>query len=589
MNSLLLGYDALGGKIRLTEEERRTHMHVIGSSGSGKSKLLEWMMRGDLRNYQGFCLIDPHGTLYDAVANYAAHHVLKRDVIFLNLSEPNDIIAFNPFRRLPHGDLGVQVDRRVAATMHAWNVRNTDETPTLGRTLRLVYTVLIEQGLTLPQASPLIDFEEKRLRTLLVDRTASALVQQEWEELMKLTRREWREEVLSAKNRLFRLINSTTLSRFMGMPAAGLDLQAIMDEGKVLLINLRRSDHLSEENARVFGAFVVHEFFEAAFRREQDAFGRDPKPYYLYLDEFQNFVSLDIAGMLDQVRKFGLYLTLAHQRFGQLDEDVVEAALSHCHIKAVFGGLTVPNAKRMAEELFIGKLDPKKVKAAIYQTKFWPKYERDRVYTKGSSHGTSSTVGTQSGSGRVEGSASGSHAAYASGFFQANDWIGAPSGSGFNSTDTFGSSEARSSGSSDFDSTSDSEGWMDTESESVADIPIFVPVPFEELSSVQYYTIEEQLIELTAALKRQYPRHCFIEIHQREAQPMLVPFVEEPYTPPSSVRWYLQKMLAAQNALPAAEADRLIKEADEALRARLTQAESDEAQEAKQTKEDYYE
>ena len=60
-------------------------MHVLGSSGSGKSRFLEWMIRGDLRNRQGFCLIDPHGELYDATAAYCARHVLDRDLILLNL------------------------------------------------------------------------------------------------------------------------------------------------------------------------------------------------------------------------------------------------------------------------------------------------------------------------------------------------------------------------------------------------------------------------------------------------------------------------------------------------------------------------
>ena len=89
--------------------------------------------------------------------------------------------------------------------------------------------------------------------------------------------------------------------------------------------------------------------------RRKDERGRDPKPYYLYLDEFQNFVSLDIARMLAEVRKFGLFLVLAHQYFEQLDEDITSAALNNCQIKAVFGGLSVGNARRMAEELFIGK------------------------------------------------------------------------------------------------------------------------------------------------------------------------------------------------------------------------------------------
>src|SRR5438132_6521321 len=109
----------------------------------------------------------------------------------------------------------------------------------------------------------------------------------------------------------------------------------------------------------------------------------EPVPYHLYLDEFQNFVSIDIADMLDQVRKFGLFTILAHQRFGHLDENITDAVLTNCRIKAVFGGLPTQSARLMAEELFIGDLDAKKIKAAIYQTKFWPKYSRDKVYTSG--------------------------------------------------------------------------------------------------------------------------------------------------------------------------------------------------------------
>src|SRR5437588_11929080 len=115
MNPLLLGYDARRRSIRLDADDRKIHMHVIGSSGSGKSQFLEWMIRGDLRNRQGFCLIDPHGTLYQSVLDYAAHHVLPSDIILLNLSRPDSVVGFNPFRRSPTGDISVQVDNRIKA------------------------------------------------------------------------------------------------------------------------------------------------------------------------------------------------------------------------------------------------------------------------------------------------------------------------------------------------------------------------------------------------------------------------------------------------------------------------------------------
>src|SRR5712671_6522531 len=123
MKSLMLGFDGRGQPIRLMANDRLIHTHVIGSSGSGKSKFMEWLMRGDLRNGQGFCLIDPHGSLYDEMADYCAYRV-DREVILLNLSTPDIVVGFNPFQRAPQGDISVQVDRRIAATMHAWNVKD---------------------------------------------------------------------------------------------------------------------------------------------------------------------------------------------------------------------------------------------------------------------------------------------------------------------------------------------------------------------------------------------------------------------------------------------------------------------------------
>ena len=87
------------------------------------------------------------------------------------------------------------------------------------------------------------------------------------------------------------------------------------------------------------------------------------------------------------------------------------------------------------------------------------------------------------------------------------------------------------------------------ETESEADIPIFVPVPFQELSSIQHYTPEEQLLEFTAALKEQFPRHCFIKIHQKDTQPMLVPFVKRFYTAAKNLAWYEERLLKAARAL----------------------------------------
>ena len=208
------------------------------------------------------------------------------------------------------------------------------------------------------------------------------------------------------------------------------------------------------------------------------------------------------------------------------------------------------NARRMAEELFIGKLDPKKIKASIYQTKFWPEYRRDKAY------GKSTSTGSSHGSMVSNASASFSGMASSESFFTGDQWFGS-------GVSPMATNEASSSGTTSSSSSGYSDAYSDSSSESEVDIPIFFPVPFQELSSVTYYSLEEQLTELTAALKYQFQRHCFIEIRQQETQPLLVPFVEPVTTfnhSRKNLDWYVEQQHEKQHALPAAEVDRLLTE-----------------------------
>lgn len=550
MKPLILGHGVNERPICIAPEERQAHMHIIGSSGSGKSKFLEWLIRQDLMERQGFCLIDPHGTLYRDVLNYCAYKVLDHEVVLLNLSDPTHILGFNPFKRVQQGDISVQVDRRISATMHAWGVENTDETPTLERTLRLIYTALIEQGLSFHHAQYLIDFNSHEIRSELVRQIDSSLVRREWDELQGLKPKDFRSEVLSAKNRLFRLLTSKTLSRFLNASGANLSLADIIENGKVLLVNLAPSDYLSAENAKVFGALLVNEFFEVA-RRRVPKYGQELKPYFLYLDEFQTFVSLDITKMLDQVRKYKLFAVLAHQRFGQMGKDLCDAVLANCRIKAVFGGLPAESARMMAEELFIGELDPTQVKVAIYQTKFWPTYARDKVYTYSSSTGHSLGRGDNralgSGSAEVQGE-----------FFKPADWFG---------SELVGESIVTNSSGSEVSGQHSSETDFIGDASGEADVPIMLPVPFQELSSLQFFTNDEQLTSLTAALKEQFGRHCFVKLHHEKTQPMRIPFVEEYAPTQENLFWYEERLLKAAHASPAGIVDEQIAKEEVAIAA----------------------
>lgn len=535
MRNLFIGFDAQGKKIYLTPEDRATHMHIIGSSGSGKTKFMEWMIRGDIKNNQGLCLIDPHGSLYEDIVKWCAyHHLLEKNIILLNPSSGDHVVGFNPFQRTGE-DISVKVDYQITATIRAWGLEDTDETPTLERWLRCIYHTLNEKNLTISAAQYLISYFEKEVRDYLTSGLSSSLIKEEWRELsLSKTPIQFHEQILSTKNKLFRFLCSKQIQRFMGSEKGPqLDLREIMDKGKILLVNLAESEYLSRENARLFGALLVNEFFQQAKRRKPDQFGRPPKPFYLYLDEFQNYVSSDIAYILDQARKFGLHLILAHQRLGHLEreKDVIDAVLTNAKIKAVFGGLRRSDAKLMVEEMFVNQLDLKEIKKAIYQTKFWPLYSRDKVYTTARGHTTGHFTSEATGTGMT---------------------IREPEGEGWFETPAVSFTEHSSFASGEMEA--------ETETEAVADIPIFIPVPLKELTSEEYWKLEEQIWRMSDALKAQFPRHCFIKILNQKTQPMLVPKVKDYALFEETLLNYQHQLCTQINALPKSEVDKLLKQ-----------------------------
>jgi hypothetical protein len=186
---ILIGWDARGRPIELGPEEREsTHMHVIGGSGTGKSKFLEWMVRRDAREGHGVCVIDWHGTLYDDILRYFAYQDVgrpgdDRSVILLNPSQPDFISGFNPFVRTG-GDLSVQVSRRVDATIRPWGVTDTNDTPTFARLCRVLYTFMVENAETLPNASLLLQFKNAALRAYAAEHVSDPMMRAEWEEFM---------------------------------------------------------------------------------------------------------------------------------------------------------------------------------------------------------------------------------------------------------------------------------------------------------------------------------------------------------------------------------------------------------------------
>jgi len=549
-------------------------MHVIGGSGTGKSKFLESIIHGDLREGHGLCLIDWHGSLFRDVLTYCQHFNIGlphfgvsdfRSVILLDPSHPNFITGFNPFMNRGD-DISTQVSKRIDATVKPWGATNTNETPTFARLARVLYTFMAEAGETLPNAATLLEFDRRELRDFAITKVSDNWVKAQWRSLQDVkTAREWREQVLSTDNRLARFVGSAGIRRFMGMEQNNIDLLDIMDSGKILLVNLGSSGFLDREAARVFASLFLNEFFDAAMQRanRSEVSGQDPNRYILYLDEFQEYITDDIAAMLDQVRKGGLHIVLAHQHMGHFAENpkLKKSIFTNARIRAVFGGLDYEDACVMGNEMFLPDLNTRQIEKAIYHTVHVYEKQYETIRSRSRSHATSTAEGISSGSGDSSGS---SHSSvHGSSLAVSGPGLGSPiQVEGWSTTETRGTSDSLSTSYSDASSAfsavshSTSQSHAETEGETV--VPVWVPMPIQELGSEAEASRETKLSRVAQLLKEQMQQHCFIKLGTEITQPLLVPFVKDYGLSEQTLLEYQREVYKQQGALPAADVDRLL-------------------------------
>jgi hypothetical protein len=609
MRPVAIGVNADNQTVHITPGMRQsTHMHVIGGSGTGKSKFLEWLIRKDVREGHGFCLVDWHGTLYDSVLRYCAELDVGlfddfRRLILINPSQPDYVTGFNPF--MNRGvDVSVQVRNRIDATIRPWGMTDTNTMPTFESVMRALYTFAVEKGEPLTNAAHLLDYDRQELREYAASVVTDPEGRRQLRRLLETkTLRDWREMVLSTDNRLGRFLGSKTVRRFMGLPQGNLDLLGAMNEGAIVLVNLGSSGYLDRESARVFASLLLNEFFETAMQRAQQAMaGKQPETYSLYLDEFQEYITDDVAAMLDQVRKGGLHMVLAHQHLGHLADNprLLKSIFTNARLRAVFGGLDYEDASFLANEMFLPDLNTRQIKKAYYHTTHLYREEtrqvRSRTVGKGKSEsmswsegrGTSVSEGRSSGHSEGSGYATGHSSSVGSGAnigvsFSAmgtdpntlptEGWYGQSEGQSSFSASGLSESDVHFSSASDSETFATSESEFSTESRSVGSnrslsegesvVPVWVPIPVQELGSETEWGREEKVSKVAEMLKTQQQRHCFIKLDTERTAPLQVPFVKHYSTSEESLLEYERAVYRAQNALEGAKVDRLLEENEE--------------------------
>jgi len=298
-------------------------MYVVGKTGTGKSTLLETLIRQDITAGEGITLFDPHGDLIEKVLA-AVPPNRKKDCIYFNVSDASSPLGFNPLERVPPGKRALAASGLLEVFKKIWP---EFWGPRLEHILRNALLALLDQ----PQAT-LADIlrllEDAAFRKSAADRVANAQVRSFWLREYESYPRTFRAEAIAPiQNKVGAFLANPVLNRIITQPRSAFDVGQVMDEGKILLVNLAKGK-IGEDTASLLGALLVTKIGLAALSRA-DMPEQDRKDFYVYLDEFQSFTTLSMANMLSELRKYRVGMILAHQYLSQLDEKVRDAILGN--------------------------------------------------------------------------------------------------------------------------------------------------------------------------------------------------------------------------------------------------------------------
>jgi hypothetical protein len=380
---------------------RQGHLHVLGGSGKGKSVFLSSSALQDILHSGGMTYIDPHGDeiqerILPLVARYDLHR--KRTIRSIDPTNPEFAFSFNPLLA-PGFDRAANVDLVVKALMQAWGEDDLHAAPQTTEVLEELCTALAALGLPLADASDfLYRTSHERVRAAHLERLAE--LEPEcwafWHDLEGLKSGQRRDEYLApVRRRMRQLFRSPYMRRIFSHTDRTLDLAAEMDEGAIILVNLKPGKLLSHTAARIVGTLLLNEYYTAAVRRQTRI------PHYVYLDECQLYLTPDVARILEECRKRAVYLCLAHQTLSQLrdaGERIYGAVMTIPLVRVVLGGLPPEDAELMAQHIFRGTLDLQRAmprhlrKAAAGNELVW--LQQRSVTT-----GTNRSVGTTRSSG----------------------------------------------------------------------------------------------------------------------------------------------------------------------------------------------
>ena len=344
----------------LKAKDRSRHMYVIGKTGMGKSTLLENMAIQDIRNGEGLAFIDPHGSAVEKLLEYVPEHRLK-DVVYFAPFDLDQPIAFNVMEDVGYDKRHLVVSGLMATFkkiwLDAWSAR-----------MEYILSNTLLALLEYPDATLLgvnRMYTDKVYRKKVVDNVKDPVVKDFWtKEFAQYTDRFTQEATPAIQNKIGQFTSNPLIRNIIGQPKSSFDIRELMDQKKILLINLSKG-LVGDTNMRLLGSMITTRIFLAAMSRAEldpDAL-KLSKAFYFYVDEFQNFANDTFAEILSEARKYNLNLIIAHQYVEQMEEQVRAA---------VFGNVGTTVAFR------VGPFD-----AEVLETVFSPEFMKEDLVNLG--------------------------------------------------------------------------------------------------------------------------------------------------------------------------------------------------------------
>ena len=320
----LTNFRGINHQFGLLRRDRSRHVYIIGQTGAGKSGLLELLALSDVFYNQGYCIIDPHGDFAIDNLRFIPESRVK-DVVYFNPADTAFPVAFNPLEitdptRKPNiCSEVIGVLKRMFGD--SWG-------PRLEHILRYTLLALLDRpSTTLLDISRLLTDKEFRKETL--DYCKDVTVLQFWKhEFGQWNEKQVNESIAPVLNKVGAFTANPIIRNIIGQPKSSFDIRKIMDEGKILIVNLSKG-LIGEDNAAILGAFLVTKVQLAAMSRSDIPLVEDRRPFYLYVDEFQNFATDSFAVILSEARKYGLNLTVANQYVAQMTDSVRDAVFGN--------------------------------------------------------------------------------------------------------------------------------------------------------------------------------------------------------------------------------------------------------------------